>query len=650
MNKPILVCLLAAGLLSCSSSPPQPDGTGGGGQRQVGNLLVDGVPEIPAELASRLQQYQNTRSAHLLGWAGDRLLITTRFGDTSQLHQVRSPMGARQQITFFDEPVTQAYVPTGAAHGFIYARDTGGSEFYQLFYHQWSDGSSRLLSDGHSRYDEVVWSNGADRFAYTTTERNGRDWDIHLQDLAGNRSILLETEAGAWSAMDFSPADDRLLLRQYLSINESRAFELDIGTGHLRPLLDASIRAAIGDLRYGGDGKGVYFASDLGAEFMRLHYLDLATGSVQVLTSDVPWDVEALEVSQDGGYLAFSLNEHGRSRLEVWRLPERAPVALPQLPIGVLSAFAFSADGGRIALSIDQARAPADAFTLDLEGRTLTRWTRSEVGGLDPATFVEPELIEYPTFDEDNGGRRHIPAFVYRPAGAGPHPVLISIHGGPEGQYRPRFSSTYQYLAVELGMTVIVPNVRGSSGYGKSYLKLDNGMLREDSVRDIGALLDWIDRSPWLDADRVGVMGGSYGGYMVLASLVHYGDRLAAGVESVGISNFVTFLTNTQDYRRDLRRAEYGDERDPQMRAFLESISPLNQVTRINRPLLIFQGANDPRVPVSESEQIAAALKTGGTPVWYVVALDEGHGFRRKVNRDFQSAATMLFLEQFLLR
>ena len=650
MKNPMLLCLLAAGLVGCSSAPPQPGGERASDYHQLGNLLIDGVPVIPAELVQRLQQYQNTRSAHLRGWVGDGLLITTRFGDTSQLHLVQSPLGTRQQITFFNEPVSQAFVPVGIKDGFIYARDTGGSEFYQLFYYDWRHGTSRLLTGGRSRYGDVIWTNAADRFVYSTTERNGRDWDIHLQDADGNRSVLIETDAGAWTAMDFSPDDERLLLRQYLSINESRAFELDIATGALRPLLDASVRTAIGDLRYSDDGEGVYFASDLGAEFMRLHHLDLRSGAVKVLTSDVPWDVEAFDVSPDGRHLAFSINEQGMSRLQVWRLPELRPLALPSLPVGVLSAFAFSGDGGRIALSMDQARAPADTFVLDLEKRALTRWTSSEVGGLDRSALIEPELIEYPTFDEDGGEARRIPAFVYRPAGPGPHPVLISIHGGPEAQYRPGFSATLQYYATELGIAVIVPNVRGSSGYGKSYLKLDNGLRREDSVRDIGALLDWIDQTPDLDAERVAVMGGSYGGYMVLASLVHYGERLAAGIESVGISNFVTFLTKTEAYRRDLRRSEYGDERDPQMRAHLEAISPLNRVERINAPLLIFQGANDPRVPVSESEQIAQALKEGGTPVWYVVALDEGHGFLRKVNRDYQSAATVLFLERFLLR
>ncbi|MEJ2090505.1 MAG: alpha/beta fold hydrolase, partial [Gammaproteobacteria bacterium] len=272
------------------------------------------------------------------------------------------------------------------------------------------------------------------------------------------------------------------------------------------------------------------------------------------------------------------------------------PLALPEMPTGVLSGLAFSADGTRLALSLSTPRTPTDVWSVSLTDRKLTRCTMSEVGGLDTEDFVAPELVTYPTFDVDGGGPRRIPAFVYRPRGSGPHPVLISIHGGPEGQYRPYFSSTIQYLVGELGMAVIAPNVRGSAGYGKSYLKLDDGAKREDSVRDIGTLIDWISEQPDLDPGRVVVMGGSYGGYMVLASLVHYPDRLAAGIESVGISNFVTFLENTQPYRQDLRRAEYGDERDPAMRAKLEAFSPLNHVDRIQRPLMISAGANDPGV------------------------------------------------------
>jgi dipeptidyl aminopeptidase/acylaminoacyl peptidase len=640
-----LLVAFCLGLPGCSSKSAQPEPA----ERQ-GALVLRDVPSVPDSLVERLRQYQNTRSAYLHGWAGKALLVGTRFAEASQVHRLKQAMGAREQITFFDEPILAVYTTPANEGGFLYSKDVGGSEFYQLFYFDWATASHRLLTDGNSRYGSVVWSSGGDAFAYYTTERNGRSRDVHIQRLAdGQVTVALEEEEGAYSPLDFSPADDRLLVSRYLSINESRLYEIDLATGERRPLLDEDLSVAIGMASYDADGSGVYFTSDLGAEFVRLHHLDLASGEIEVLTADVPWNVEGFALSPDGQRLALVINEEGFSRLVVWQLPGHRPLALPELPAGVITALQFSADSQNVALSLAAPTAPADIWTLSLEARLLARWTRSEVGGLDVAGFAAPELVTYPTFDQMDGRPRQIPAFVFRPQGEGPHPVLIHIHGGPESQYRPYFSPAFQYWVRELGMAVIAPNVRGSNGYGKSYLKLDNGFKREDSVRDIGALLDWIEKQPDLDAGRVVVRGGSYGGYMVLASLVHYSDRLAAGIESVGISRFVTFLENTQPYRRDLRRAEYGDERDPEMRAHLEAISPLNQVEKIRRPLLISQGANDPRVPASESQQIYAALKAEGVPVWYVLAEDEGHGFRKKFNRDYNAAVMSLFLERYLL-
>jgi len=651
-----LLAVLAAVLLgACASAPPdtdsgRPDPLAVPGRVLVGNLLLDGVPEIPERITSSLARYNDARSAFFRGWLGDGVLVSTRFGNTYQLHRVDSPGAARRQLTFFDEPVTTAWVPPVAEPaGLVYARDSGGSEFYQLFYLDLASGDSRLLSDGRSRYDDVRWNRSGDRFAYTTTERNGRNWDLHAQDLAGNREVLLESEVGAWAVLDWSPDGERLLVLQYLSVNESNVFELRRADGRLTPLLDESLSASVTDARYAADGRAVFFSADIGAEFVRLHRLDLDSGRLEVLSADVSWDVEAFELSPDGRFLAMVFNEGGPSRLRVRRLGDDALLALPEVPVGIVDDLAFSVDGSRLAFSLNRATASEDAYSLDLADRRLTRWTRSELGGLDEEQLVAPTFFDYPTFDRVDGAARRIPAQIYTPRGPGPHPVLVNIHGGPESQYRPFFSVLSQYLVRELGVAVIAPNVRGSRGYGKSYLKLDDGRLREDSVKDIGALLDWVDRQGHLDGDRVAVLGGSYGGYMVLASMIRFGDRLAAGVESVGISNFVTFLENTQEYRRDLRRVEYGDERDPAMRAFLERISPLNRADEIRRPMMISQGYNDPRVPASESEQIVAALKAGEVPVWYVLALDEGHGFAKKTNRDFNATATMAFLERYLL-
>jgi dipeptidyl aminopeptidase/acylaminoacyl peptidase len=634
-------------LASCTTTqaPPKELELVPQGER-FGNLVVSGAPAVPEEVRRLLAPFSHVRNTGLFAWSGDDLLVGTRFAETTQVHRLDRPMGARRQVTFFDEPVLEVAVPSDGSR-FVYLRDEGGSEFYQIFEYDWASGQSQLRSNGTARYGGLAWSRAGDRFAYSTTERNGTNIDLHVQDLAGVASVALETSGGMWGVLDWSPDDSRLLVQNYVSINESYLYELELATGELVPVVDPTVRTSIGIAAYGEDDV-IYFSSDMGAEFQRLHRRVSATGAVEVVTGDVDWDVELLEVSPDRTTLAFTINEGGLSRLVIWHLPERRRLALPAIPDGIISTLAFSANSTRLAFSLASPVAPQDVYSVDLRKRVLTRWTEGENGGLDPAAAVAPAQIEYPTFDIVDGAARTVPAFLFRPAGAGPHPVLIDIHGGPEAQYRPYFSPFVQALVQKMGVAVIAPNVRGSHGYGKTYLELDNGVLREDSVKDIGALLDWVATRPDLDPNRVGVLGGSYGGYMVLASLVHYGERIAAGVERVGISNFVTFLRNTQDYRRDLRRAEYGDERDPAMHDFLQSISPLNHVDRINQPLMISQGLNDPRVPASESAQLVAALASRDVPAWYLVATDEGHGFRKKRNRDREVEYTWMFLETWL--
>jgi dipeptidyl aminopeptidase/acylaminoacyl peptidase len=276
--------------------------------------------------------------------------------------------------------------------------------------------------------------------------------------------------------------------------------------------------------------------------------------------------VEDLELSDDGTRLAFRTNEDGIGKLYVLDTRTRAYQPVPGIPAGVLGGLAFHPDNVQLAFSVSSAQSPGDVYVLNTQSNTPERWTHSEVGGLNPASFIAPTLIRYDTFDKVNGKPRQIPAFYYKPKGNGKFPVVISIHGGPEGQFTPGFSWLPQYLTGQMGIALIAPNVRGSTGYGKTYVTLDNGTRREESVQDIGKLLDWIAKQPELDASRVLVYGGSYGGYMTLASLTHFNDRLRGGIDVVGISNWITFLEKTESYRRDLRRAEYGDERDAKMR------------------------------------------------------------------------------------
>ncbi|MHC4648640.1 MAG: S9 family peptidase, partial [Planctomycetota bacterium] len=403
--------------------------------------------------------------------------------------------------------------------------------------------------------------------------------------------------------------------------------------------------------RWAFKAKGIFLTCDEDSEFRRLKYYDLGKKTFTDLTGDIEWDVEEIAVSKQRDKLAFTTNEDGISRLYIVDTRTKKHKQIPGIPAGEVYGLKFHPDGNQLAMVVNTPQTPGDVFVLEFRGNCLERWTYSEVGGLNTELFVVPDLIHYETFDKVDGKPRMVPAFYYKPRKAAPaYPVLVYIHGGPESQHVPYFSSTRQYYVNELGIAVIAPNIRGSAGYGKTYLKLDNGYKREDSVKDIGRLLDWIINQPELDSSRIAVMGGSYGGYMVLASMIHYNDRLKCGIDVVGISNFVTFLENTKDYRRDLRRAEYGDERDPQMREFLTKISPTSSAARITKPIFIAQGFNDPRVPVGESEQIVSAVRQNGGAVWYMLAKDEGHGFRKKTNRDYYNNAAVLFLEEHLLK
>ncbi len=620
------------------------------------NIVVQGVPEIPQAVADRMNQYLQVRAAYFADWNpnGPGMLITTRFGDTYQLHYVDHPGGARKQITFFKEPVNVgAYCPAKGKNGFLFSMDVGGGEFYQIYYYDLNSGKNIMLTDGKSRNESPLWSNNGAMFSYTSTRRNGKDNDIYLSD-ADNPSAakMIYQAEGYWAPVDWSPDDSRLLVINYISANESYYYTLDVATGQAKLLFPKSEeKVAYGGAMWSKDGQGVYYVTDRGSEFMQLHYWNLASGKDEVITKDIPWDVEGFDLSKDGKLLAFTANEDGMSKLRIIDTKTKKELQLPALPIGQVSGIKFKADNSALALNLETPRYPGDVYSLDLKEMELVRWTYSEVGGLNTDNFPVAQLIHYPTFDSVNGKPRMIPSFYFKPTQTSnePYPVVIYIHGGPEGQYTPAFASTFQYWLNELGIAVLAPNVRGSSGYGKSYLRMDNDYLRENSVKDIGSLLDWIARQPELDKNRVCVYGGSYGGYMVLASMFHYNDRLKTGIEQVGISNFVTFLENTQEYRRDLRRVEYGDERDPKMREYLNSISPTTNAHKITKPLLVGQGLNDPRVPASEAEQIVETVRKNGGEVWYVLAKDEGHGFQKKVNRDYFNNVVSLFLERFLL-
>jgi dipeptidyl aminopeptidase/acylaminoacyl peptidase len=619
-----------------------------------GNLVIENIPEIPQGLIIKLQPYLNTHYASFLDWLPYEkgILIRTRLGDVSQIHKVEHPKAFRQQLTFFKEPVSGGIVcPDFKKPYFLFTKDSAGDELRQIYKFNYETGAYQRLTDGKSRHSAIIWSNKGDKFAFSSTRRNGKDYDIYLGTLKGKlkyRCIL--KKKGWWGAVDFSADDQNLIVEHYISANESYYYILNIKNKKLVQINPVEQKISYGKARWAKNGKGIYLISDQPSDFKQLIYYDVSTGKTNVLTKQIPWDIENFEISPSGDTIAFLSNEDGITKLYFFNTQNHS-ITQARLPDGLLYGLKFKPDGTQLAFVINSSKSPSDVYSLNLKNKTFIRWTYSEVGGLNTNTFIPPELIRYETFDSVAGKPKMIPAFYYRPKKfKPPYPVLIICHGGPEGQYLPYFSSLTQFYLNEMGSAVIAPNVRGSSGYGKDFIKLDNGYNREKSIKDIGALLDWIEEQPELDAVRVAVTGGSYGGYMVLASMTHYSERLCCGIDFCGISNFVTFLENTGKYRQDLRRAEYGDERDPEMREFLNKISPLTNAHKITKPLLIIQGLNDPRVPVTEAEQIVKAVRKNGVNVWFLLAEDEGHGFGKKPNRDFANQAEILFLEKYLFK
>jgi dipeptidyl aminopeptidase/acylaminoacyl peptidase len=638
----IVVLCLAAAALTRVAAPAQL-----GQHREEGHLVFDGVPPPDPALAARLARYQQSRGATFLDWMADgSLLIETRFGDTEQVHRVSAPLGMREQLTFNADPIEWARAARSGT-GFVFLMDHQGDDNAQVYY-QSGTGAVRQLTQGSFIHGSAVWAHDGKQVAFYGNDRDSLSYDVYVADISSAAAprLVVGGREDTWYPLDWSADDSKLLVWKYLSISESYLYIADLASGALTPVDDSGRKVGIHLAKFAPEGRGVYVLTDEDSEFMQLKFKDPVTHENRRVSADVGWDVEDFDVSADGRYVAYVLNEDGRSRLTVLDTQSKRAVTPEALPEGRIGNPHFDRTGRHLAMSVETATAPRDVYVCDVESSAITRWTKSEPGPIDLTTLVTPELARYPTWDRSGGHPRLLSAYLYRPRSGAPAPVVIDVHGGPEDQYRPGWNPFVQFLVNELGYAVVAPNVRGSSGYGKTFLALDNGLLREDAVRDIGSLLVWIGAQPGLDRERIAVMGGSYGGYMALASLVTYGQRLRGGIDVVGISNFVTFLRNTAAYRRDWRRSEYGDERDANMRAFLDRISPLTNAVRIKKPLLVVAGENDPRVPVSESEQLVWRVRSAGGEVWYLLAKDEGHGFRRKSNRDEYLLTAASFLQK----
>jgi dipeptidyl aminopeptidase/acylaminoacyl peptidase len=629
------------------------------------NLMADGIPAIAQAIADKVALYTDFRGHTFVGWHPVQRSMLVRHreegANLAQIYWLKSPGGQLERLTDFADTVSAASFAPKHGNYLVFARDAGGNEATQVFRMDLDTRQSTLLSNPQER-SAYTWSRRGDRILLESVPldktaqggtRNQVFTTLTLVDpmKPESRSKLVELPGGGWGSFQFTHDDATLVAQQYRTPNDSDVFLIDAKTGLREKILPqpGSTAARYSGFEWSKDNQRLFLTTNSRGEFSELAVYDRRDKSLTVLSHAIPWDVENFSLSADGQRLMAVVNNNGRDEMHFFDATTGKELARPDLGAGSIGGGEWhNAQHSLLAFSLNSPQSPGDVYSLDTKTGTTERWTvAGAAGGVQPETFVSPELVQIKSFDGLN-----ISGWLYLPDPAkfpGKRPVLVNFHGGPAGQSTFRFMGRYNYFLNEMGVAVLLPNVRGSMGYGKTFVDLDNGFKRKDSVKDGGAFLNWVATHPRLDAKRIVVSGGSYGGYMSLATAADYSPLIRGAIDVVGISNFVTFLNNTESYRRDLRRVEYGDERDPAMRAFQEKIAPLNNASSITVPLFVVQGKNDPRVPFTEAQQIVSAVRKNGVPVWYLLADNEGHGFRRKANADFEFYSTVRFLEKTLI-
>ena len=615
-------------------------------------MTVDGVPPIPRALATAVAPYGQFRMARLLAWhpSERRLLINTTTAAVPQIHEVRAPGGERVPLTSFKDGVSVSagawYDPSGKS--FLFRKDTsGGGEAMQLFRHDFASGEQTLLTDGKSRYGTPAWSHARGLVAYDSTRRNGKDRDLYVMNPSDPKSerILIEVE-GTWNALDWSPDDKEVLALQMIpGSTETRIWRIAVDSGQKTLVTPSNGKPSNWSLgQFTADGKTVYALSDRDADHTRVWKCDLASGAWSPLL-DASLIVENFSASPNGHALAVVVDRGSTSELQFVDGKSGKKLAAPALPPGVIWNVLWHRSGSMVGVEFAGARTFRDVFAVDVKTARIERWTASETGGANQESLPEAQTIDWKSFDG-----RMIHGILYAPPArfTGPRPVLINVHGGPETRERPRMLGRSNYFRNELGIAIIYPNVRGSTGYGNAYEHADDGRQREDAVKDIGALLDWIATRPELDKSRVLLTGVSYGGYIALSSAIKYGDRIRCVMEGFGVTDLVAFLDGTDPSRRRDRLAEYGDPSDPETRAFLKSISPLTHAAKLKLPLLIAQGRKDTRVPIDQADAMVKAVRANGTPVWYLI-YDGGHEELTNPTNDYTIYTWAQFIQTYLL-
>ena len=629
------------------------------------NLTTDGMPAIPKAIADKVSLYTEFRGYSFAQWhpKDGSMLVRHREAGASiaQVYQLRAPGGKLEKLTDFPEPVSQIAFEPNDGKFLVISKDTGGNEAAQVYRMDLATRQTTLLSQADER-SAFSWNRKGDRVLISavpldkTAASGKRDTVVTRLTLVDplkseTRLSLGELPGGGWGDYRFSHDDATIAAVQYRTPNDADVFLIDATTGKTHKILPKPGTAAAGfsGFEWSKDNQRLFVTTNQGGEFSELAAYDLKSGELTVLTRHIPWDIEGFTLSDDGSKLLAVVNANGQDEVHLFDAMTGKELPRPALAAGSFGGGQWNkTQRSEFAYSLNSPQSPGDVYSLDVATGKTRRWTTAWApAGVDPSSFASPELVQIKSFDG-----LPIGAWLFLPDAKkfpGKRPVLANFHGGPEGQSTVRFMGRMNYYLNEMGIAILLPNVRGSSGYGKKFLDLDNGFKRKDSVKDGGAFLQWVTSHPRLDGSRISVSGGSYGGYMSLALSVDYSPLIRSSVDVVGISSFVTFLNNTESYRRDLRRVEYGDEREAHMRAFQEEISPLNNAGAIKKPLFVVQGKNDPRVPYTEAEQMVAAVRKNNVPVWFLMADNEGHGFRRKPNADYEFYATVKFLETTLL-
>ena len=613
------------------------------------NVTAQGLPPIPAAIATRLAPYGQFRRAQLLSWHATRreMLVTTTTDKVMQVHAVTSPGATPKSLTDVAGGVTvaAAYSPTGS-DWFVYRKDAAARETHQLW-RQDDSATPVMLTDGTSRNGTPAWSPKSGRIAFDSNKRNGKDRDIYVMDPKNPSTMKMVMEViGSWYVAAWSPEEKHLVAVEMLPGNNTALWLVDVASGNRTPLTDDDVPSIWSSIQYSADGRAIYAVSNRDSEFARVWRH--SGGAWTALTKNGE-SVETAALSPDDATLAIVYDRDASSQLEIVDTKTMQPRPRPKLPPGQITTLMWHPSGTDLGFTFGSVRMQGDVFSVEMASGAVARWTSSQIGGVDPATLPDPEIVRWKSFDGTM-----ISGVLYRPPAkfGGARPVMINIHGGPNNtRERPRFQGRSAYFLNEMGIAIIYPNVRGSFGFGRAFEAMDDGARREDAVKDIGGLLDWIDRQPSFDRTRVMVTGASYGGYMTYAVASKYPERVRAAFAAAGISDFVTYLENTEPGRQEDRRAEYGDERDPKIRALLAAASPVAHAGKIKAALMIAHGRKDARVPIAQAEAMLAAATANRIPTWFVVYEDAGHeNFPgTAANNDFNFLTWIVFVETFLM-